>query len=75
MPSSDTHVCDGIQPPISSMPPRIRAQVDGKSWTPPAVFKWLAKCSRAGEAEMLRTFNCGIGMVLVVGASDAKDEL
>ena len=52
------------------LPKGIRAAIDGKSWTPPAVFQWLAKCSRSGEAEMLRTFNCGIGMVLVVGAAD-----
>ena len=34
-------------------------------------FEWLAKVSRAGVAEMLRTFNCGIGMVLICAASEA----
>jgi phosphoribosylformylglycinamidine cyclo-ligase len=35
------------------------------------VFKWLAKTGGIGEAEMLRTFNCGIGMVAVVAPADA----
>ena len=49
-----------------------RVTINGGAWTPPLVFQWLAESSQAGEAEMLRTFNCGIGMVLVVGASEAQ---
>ena len=37
----------------------------------PPVFKWLAATGEVGEQEMLRTFNCGIGMVAIVGAGDA----
>jgi phosphoribosylformylglycinamidine cyclo-ligase len=36
------------------------------------VFKWLASSGRIGEHEMLRTFNCGIGMVAVLDPSGAK---
>jgi len=36
------------------------------------VFKWLQKSGGVAEAEMLRTFNCGVGMILVVKAKDAK---
>ena len=36
------------------------------------VFKWLADAGGVAEAEMLRTFNCGIGMIVVVSAKDAK---
>jgi phosphoribosylformylglycinamidine cyclo-ligase len=36
------------------------------------VFKWLAASGRISEAEMLRTFNCGIGMVAVLDPSAAK---
>jgi len=36
------------------------------------VFQWLQKTGGVAEAEMLRTFNCGIGMILVVKAKDAK---
>lgn len=49
------------------------ARVDATAWTPPPVFKWLATVSKSGVDEMLRTFNCGIGMVLVVAAADAAD--
>jgi phosphoribosylformylglycinamidine cyclo-ligase len=54
------------------LPAHLRATVHAESWTPPPVFAWLARASRAGEAEMLRTFNCGIGMVLVVAAEDVS---
>jgi phosphoribosylformylglycinamidine cyclo-ligase len=37
----------------------------------PPVFKWLAATGNVGEAEMLRAFNCGIGMIVVVDASEA----
>jgi phosphoribosylformylglycinamidine cyclo-ligase len=36
------------------------------------VFKWLASSGRIGEQEMLRTFNCGIGMVAVLDPGGAK---
>ena len=39
----------------------------------PAVFGWLAKAGGIDEAEMLRTFNCGIGMVVVVGREQAVE--
>ena len=50
----------------------LAATIDGRSWTPPPVFGWLAAGSKSGTTEMLRTFNCGIGMVLVVAAADAE---
>ncbi|MBV9077411.1 MAG: phosphoribosylformylglycinamidine cyclo-ligase [Methylobacteriaceae bacterium] len=39
----------------------------------PPVFAWLARTGRVAEPEMLRTFNCGIGMVLVAGQADLRD--
>jgi phosphoribosylformylglycinamidine cyclo-ligase len=38
----------------------------------PPVFKWLAASGKITEAEMLRTFNCGIGMVVVLDRGAAK---
>jgi phosphoribosylformylglycinamidine cyclo-ligase len=57
-------------------PPRVLAdglvmRIDEKSWERPAVFRTLADKGVA-RMEMLRTFNCGIGMVLVVPASDVE---
>ena len=37
----------------------------------PAVFGWLAGAGKLDEEEMLRTFNCGLGLVLVVAESEA----
>ncbi len=56
------------------LPPTVSATVDLTSWRAPAVFGWLAKAGRLSDAEMLRTFNCGIGMVAVV-AKDGADGL
>ena len=57
------------------LPAGIAAHVDLAAWKAPAVFRWLAKAGRLGDAEMLRTFNCGIGLVLVVAKSGAKKVL
>ena len=54
------------------LPPTVAATIDLTSWRAPAVFGWLAKAGRLPDAEMLRTFNCGIGMILVV-AKDGAD--
>jgi len=37
----------------------------------PGVLRWLAREGNIAEPEMLRTFNCGIGMIAVVAAEDA----
>ena len=55
------------------LPEGVRAVLSASSWAPPPAFGWLAKASRAGPAEMLRTFNCGIGMVLVVAPADVAE--
>ncbi|MDG3040419.1 phosphoribosylformylglycinamidine cyclo-ligase [Roseicyclus marinus] len=56
------------------LPERLGATIDLGSWTLPPVFKWLAAEGALAEAEMLKTFNAGIGMVLVV-AADRADAL
>ena len=45
------------------------------SWERPAVFTWLQKAGAIDEAEMLRTFNCGIGFVLCLPADEAEAAL
>jgi phosphoribosylformylglycinamidine cyclo-ligase len=47
------------------------AELDAKSWELPAVFRWLATEGGLPAAELARTFNCGIGMVLVVAPEAA----
>lgn len=52
-----------------------RAQIDVSSWEMPAVFKWLQEQGNIDAQEMYRTFNCGVGMVLVVDADDAAQAI
>ena len=47
------------------LPETVAAAVDLSAIAVPPVFGWLAKAGRLGDPEMLRTFNCGIGMVVV----------
>ncbi len=53
------------------LPKSFAAHIDLASITPQPVFSWLAKVGNVKEHEMLRTFNCGIGMVIVVAAENA----
>ena len=48
------------------------AEIDTSSWQRGAVFDWLAETGNIEIAEMRRTFNCGVGMVVIVSA-DAVD--
>ncbi|MEO1292319.1 MAG: phosphoribosylformylglycinamidine cyclo-ligase, partial [Pseudomonadota bacterium] len=44
----------------------VSAEIDLTAFQLPGVFRWLSDTAGIAEAEMLRTFNCGVGMVLVV---------
>ncbi len=52
------------------LPKGLGASLDLNAIPVPPVFGWLAKAGRVAEPEMLRTFNCGIGMIAVVAASE-----
>ena len=53
------------------LPEGCAAVVDLASWRRPAVFEWLASAGNVPAAEMYRTFNCGLGMAVVVPADQA----
>ncbi|TYC66775.1 phosphoribosylformylglycinamidine cyclo-ligase [Stappia sp. BW2] len=53
------------------LPKNCSAHIDLSQIKVPAVFGWLAKNGGVAEKEMLRTFNCGTGMVIVVSAEEA----
>jgi phosphoribosylformylglycinamidine cyclo-ligase len=57
------------------LPRHLDAQVDTLSWTLPPVFAWLAQQGPVERTELLRTFNCGVGMVALVAASAAEEAL
>ncbi len=49
----------------------LTARIDRSSWPRPLIFNWLQREGKIAEAEIHRVFNCGIGMVVVVAATDA----
>lgn len=54
------------------LPEGLGAEVKLGAWDLPEVFRWLAQTGGMSEGEMLKTFNCGIGMILAVEASEAE---
>jgi phosphoribosylformylglycinamidine cyclo-ligase len=57
------------------LPDNVSARLDSSLWPRLAIFDWLQRHGHIDNAEMWRTFNCGIGMVLVVAKSDVKEAL
>ena len=49
----------------------LAARLDPSAWRRPAIFDWLQSSGQVAEAEMYRTFNCGIGLALVVPPAHA----
>jgi len=58
---------------VRVIPPGLGLELDLSAWQLPDVFQWLQSRGGIREAEMLRTFNCGIGMVLIVNEDLAGD--
>jgi phosphoribosylformylglycinamidine cyclo-ligase len=58
---------------VRVLPDGLGINIDTLAWTRPEVFNWLQKQGGITESEMLRTFNCGIGMVMIVPEHDAPD--
>ena len=54
------------------LPEGVAARIDLAALPVPPVFRWLAELGAIPEAEMLRTFNCGVGMAVVVPAGEAE---
>ena len=53
------------------LPDTIAARIDTTAWKRAPIFDWLQQAGELDDAEMLRTFNCGIGLCIVVSAADA----
>jgi len=56
---------------VRVLPEGLGIEIDTGAWERPEVFRWLQEHGRIEEAEMLRTFNCGIGMVMLAPAAAA----
>ncbi len=57
------------------LPDGCRAVIDSDSWQLPEVFHWLQQQGGVANSELLRTFNCGVGMVVCVAEADAEKAL
>ncbi len=54
------------------LPAHLAAKIDCYTWRLPSLFKWLKAVGKIDSYEMLKTFNCGIGMVMVVSRREAE---
>jgi phosphoribosylaminoimidazole synthetase len=68
------HITGGglIENPPRVIPETLRARFDWASWQLPPVFEWLQATGGVSDAEMRRTFNCGVGLMLIVSPSEAE---
>jgi phosphoribosylformylglycinamidine cyclo-ligase len=69
------HITGGglIDNPPRVLPEGLGVEFDLEAFAPPPVFRWLAEIGELEPSEMLRTFNCGIGMVAFVAAEGAQE--
>jgi len=58
---------------VRILPDGLGIVIDTLAWARPVVFNWLQEQGGISESEMLRTFNCGIGMVLIAPESEAAE--
>jgi phosphoribosylformylglycinamidine cyclo-ligase len=73
--SAIAHITGGGLPENMArvLPPDSDAHIVTSSWDRPSLFDWLQERGSIAEGELLRTFNCGIGMVIVVRPGDAVE--
>ena len=57
------------------LPEHLTARLERTSWPQPPLFAWLQREGNVADDEMLRVFNCGIGMVVVVAEQHAKQAM
>jgi len=53
----------------------LEARFDWNAWELPPVFQWLAETGGVSEHEMRRTFNCGVGFILITSPQNAEPVL
>jgi len=71
------HITGGglIENPSRAIAPGLTERFDWASWQLPTVFEWLQETGGIAEHEMRRTFNCGVGFLLIVGRDEAAEVL
>jgi len=73
--SAIAHITGGGLPENTArvLPPDLDAHIDTSRWDRPGIFTWLQEQGAIAEDELLRTFNCGVGMVVAVRPDDADE--
>ncbi|MGC1303506.1 MAG: phosphoribosylformylglycinamidine cyclo-ligase [Caulobacteraceae bacterium] len=68
------HITGGglIENPPRVIAEHLRPRFDWNAWSLPPVFAWLQQAGGVADAEMRRTFNCGVGLVLIVSPTEAE---
>ena len=56
-----------------SLPKNLSAEISLASWELPEIFKWLQEKGNISNDDLLRIFNCGIGMVIIVDESISEE--
>ncbi|MEY3533317.1 MAG: hypothetical protein RI979_1341 [Pseudomonadota bacterium] len=69
------HITGGglTENPPRVVPEGLACEIDLSAWDLPPVFRWLAKTANMAEPELLKTFNCGIGMIAFVDQARAAE--
>jgi len=68
------HITGGglVENPPRVLPQTLACAIDLGTWALPPVFRWLAQTAGMSQRELLKTFNCGIGMIAVVDPARAE---
>ena len=71
------HITGGglIENPPRAIADGLTARFDWSAWSLPAVFDWLQRTGGVEDHELRRTFNCGVGLMLIVSPEDLPDVL
>jgi len=71
------HITGGglIENPPRVLRPDLNPRFDWDSWDLPPVFNWLQQAGGVADEEMRRTFNCGVGLMIVVAPEDVEPVL
>jgi phosphoribosylaminoimidazole (AIR) synthetase len=71
------HITGGglVENPPRAIADGLVARFDWAAWSQPPVFEWLARTGGIAETEMRRTFNCGIGFILLAAPDKAAEVL
>jgi phosphoribosylformylglycinamidine cyclo-ligase len=71
------HITGGglIENPQRGIADHLKPVFDWEAWPLPPVFRWLAEAGGIEAHEMRRTFNCGVGFILIVGPEHVEDVL